>query len=594
MAHKLQWKLISIFILFILAVMLMSGTFMLTSVSSFYLNQFRDKMDAEFSGQLGESLAACLNETDRVQKITEVMDAFGAIRLGITGDTRNYYVLDGKSGLYIAGSSSQDTFGGISDNIITAMSGETGRTVSKRDSVMDYAYPIMENGAPAYIIYISDNKEDVSAVSYNMFSIILQAFLYGSILAIVIGLFMSRTITVPIRDLTQKAGKIAEGEFDTTIRVQGDDEIGTLTTTFNTMAGKLQGTLNEIEGEKNKIEVIIRNLEDGIMAFDSDGNSTHTNPAAVKLLHLPEQESYTFSEVFKPLGITLTLDDAISRRSDVQRDWQIETGNTVLSIHFAPFRTGTMVQSGVIAAIGDITRRQKLENSRKAFVANVSHELRTPLTNIKSYAETLLESDIDPETAKSFLEVINSESDRMTRLVRDLLVLSQLDHSSKVLKPEETDMSALVADVVNTMKIEANNRQLTLTYVPGSTTEKIMADPDRIRQVIINILSNAIKYTPSHGSVTVLCGQQEDSVYVKISDTGIGIPEKDIPMLFERFYRVDKARSREMGGTGLGLAIAKEMVEAHNGTISIESEYGKGTTVTIRLPKNMKSGVDKS
>ena len=155
-------------------------------------------------------------------------------------------------------------------------------------------------------------------------------------------------------------------------------------------------------------------------------------------------------------------------------------------------------------------------------------------------------------------------------------------------------MSALVADVVNTMKIEANNRQLTLTYVPGSTTEKIMADPDRIRQVIINILSNAIKYTPSHGSVTVLCGQQEDSVYVKISDTGIGIPEKDIPMLFERFYRVDKARSREMGGTGLGLAIAKEMVEAHNGTISIESEYGKGTTVTIRLPKNMKSGVDKS
>lgn len=584
MTHKLQWKLILIFILFIFAVMLMSSTFMLTSVSSYYLNRFKVEMDTEFTGQLGTSLNDCFSASDRTAKINEIMEVFGVSRLGI-GSNRNYYILDAKTGSYIDGSDSRDNFGGITDNIITAMSGAVGNEVSGRSSVIDYAYPVSENGVPVYIVYITDNKQEISSVSYAIFRFILQAFLYGSVLAVIFGLFMSRTITIPIRDLTQKAGKIAEGQFDEKIEAQGNDEIGTLTNTFNVMASKLKGTLRQIEGEKNKVEVIIRNLEDGVIAFDANGVSTHTNPAAISMLNLSRQDEYKFDEIFPPLGIDLTVKQAASTSPDVQREWNIETENSALSLHFAPFRTEGQRKYGIIVAISDITKQQRLDNSRKAFVANVSHELRTPLTNIKSYAETLLDSDIDPETTESFLQVINSEADRMTRLVRDLLVLSQLDHSSsKVLKTEPTDISELVSDTVNTMRIEAKNRQLTLTYVPGSSTTSITADPDRIRQVIVNILSNAIKYTPAHGTVTVLCGQQENYVYIKISDTGIGIPEKDLPMLFERFYRVDKARSREMGGTGLGLAIAKEIVEAHNGSIDVESEYGKGTAVTIRLP----------
>ena len=584
MTHKLQWKLILIFILFIFAVMLMSSTFLLTSVSSYYLDRFKVEMDDEFSGQLGKSLAECMSESDRVGKISEILEAFGASRLGIDNN-RNYYILDAESGEYIDGSDNAESFGGITDNIITAMNGAIGNSVSKKSSVMDYAYPVSENGVPVYIVYIADNKEEVSSVSYAIFQFILQAFLYGAVLAIIFGFFMSRTITIPIRDLTQKAGKMAEGQFDETLHAQGNDEIGTLTDTFNTMASRLKETLRQIEGEKNKVEVIIRNLEDGVIAFDANGVSTHTNPAAIKMLGLDKKKEYKFEEIFPPLGINLTVKEAASPSQDVTRDWDIETNDSAFSLHFAPFRTEGQRKYGIIVAISDITKQQRLDNSRKAFVANVSHELRTPLTNIKSYAETLLDSDIDPETTESFLQVINSEADRMTRLVRDLLVLSQLDHSaSKVLKLEPTDVSELVSDTVNTMHIEAKNRQLTLSYVPGSTTPEITADPDRIRQVIINILSNAIKYTPAHGTVSVLCGQQENYVYIKISDTGIGIPEKDLPMLFERFYRVDKARSREMGGTGLGLAIAKEIVEAHQGSIAVESEYGKGTAVTIRLP----------
>ncbi|MBQ7039200.1 MAG: HAMP domain-containing protein [Clostridia bacterium] len=584
MAHKLQWRLILIFILFIFAVMLMSSTFMLTSISSYYLNQFQQEMDREFSGQLGLSLNDSLSDADRIEKINEIMEAFGASRLGI-GSNRNYYILDASSGEYIDGSDSKESYSGITDNIITAMSGTVGNEVSGRTAVMDYAYPVSENGVPVYIIYITDNKQEISTISYTIFQFILQAFLYGSILAVIFGFFMSRTITIPISNLTQKAGKMAEGQFDETIQAQGNDEIGTLTQTFNTMAQRLKETLRQIEGEKNKVEVIIRNLEDGVIAFDANGITTHTNPAAISMLNLDKDKVYKFEEIFPPLGIELTAKQAASVSSDVQRDWNIETESSAFSLHFAPFRTEGQRKYGIIVAISDITKQQKLDNSRKAFVANVSHELRTPLTNIKSYAETLLDSDIDPETTESFLQVINSEADRMTRLVRDLLVLSQLDHSSsKVLKTEPTDVSELVSDTVTAMRMDAKNRQLTLTYVPGSTTPSITADPDRIRQVIVNILSNAIKYTPAHGTVTVLCGQQENYVYIKISDTGIGIPEKDLPMLFERFYRVDKARSREMGGTGLGLAIAKEIVEAHNGSIDVESEYGKGTAVTIRLP----------
>ncbi len=585
MRHKLQWKLIFIFILFIFAIILVSGTFIMTSVSSFYLDQFKVQMDDAFSGQLSENLEACLSAENPGQKLSEVMDAFATSRLGIDNN-RNYYILDGKTGKYISGSGSESDVTVMTDNIISAINGKTGKEIAKRGEYMDYAYPVMQNGETQYIIYVTDNKEEVSGVLYNIFKIMLQAFLYSALLAIIFGFFMSRTITVPIRDLTTKAGKIAEGEFvDANIRVQGNDEIGTLTQTFNTMAGRLKKTMREMEGEKSKIEVIIRNLEDGIIAFDSKGISTHTNPAAIKMLHLPKKKFYHFDDIFPPLDIPLTTEDVQDIKADFKREFQVETENATLAIHFAPFRTEGQKKSGIIAAISDITKQQKLDNSRKAFVANVSHELRTPLTNIKSYAETMLDSDLDPETTESFLQVINSEADRMTRLVRDLLVLSQLDHANTGLKPEEVDISQLVSETVNTMRIEAQNRQLTLTYVPGSATDNIMADPDRIRQVIVNILSNAIKYTPAHGNVTVLCGQQEKNVYIKISDTGIGIPEKDLPMLFERFYRVDKARSREMGGTGLGLAIAKEMVEAHNGSITVDSEYGKGTTVTIYLPR---------
>ena len=222
---------------------------------------------------------------------------------------------------------------------------------------------------------------------------------------------------------------------------------------------------------------------------------------------------------------------------------------------------------------------------RKEFVANVSHELRTPLTSIKSYTETLLDGDIDDrELSVKFLKVINSEADRMTRLVKDLLQLSRLDNKQMKWNMKEISIVNLVKYTVNKMQIEAKNKGHTLVcHVIGDIPD-IIGDKDRLEQVIVNIISNAIKYTQEDGNISVYIGKNYSEVYVKVTDNGVGIPEEDLPRIFERFYRVDKARSREMGGTGLGLSIAREIVEAHGGNISINSEYGKGTEVLIKIP----------
>jgi two-component system sensor histidine kinase VicK len=239
---------------------------------------------------------------------------------------------------------------------------------------------------------------------------------------------------------------------------------------------------------------------------------------------------------------------------------------------------------GIIIVLQDITEQQRLEEMRKEFVANVSHELRTPLTSIKSYAETLLDGEYrNDEIAEKFLGVINSEADRMTRLVKDLLQLSSLDNQKMHWNMKNIQLTEIVKNCVNKMSIDAKNKEQFLEFFVEEDPGEVHADRDRIEQVVINIISNAIKYTHIKGIITVTVGISENMAFIKVADTGMGISQEDVKRVFERFYRVDKARSREMGGTGLGLAIAKEIVEAHGGTISISSELGAGTVLTVYL-----------
>lgn len=265
----------------------------------------------------------------------------------------------------------------------------------------------------------------------------------------------------------------------------------------------------------------------------------------------------------------------------------IGIGESIYNVDYAPFMDENNEIGGIVLVMKDVTKQQKLENMRREFVANVSHELKTPLTSIKSYTETLLDGMLDDrEISESFLGVVNSEADRMTRLVRDLLQLSNFDNRKTKWNIVDNDLVKLLNQIVIKLHITAKNKNQTLEFI--TEDDKLMADFDfdRIEQVLLNILSNAIKYTENDGEIKIYLENRDNKAYIKVKDTGMGIPEEDLPRIFERFYRVDKARARELGGTGLGLSIAKEIVEAHNGSIEIHSEVNEGTEVVVMIPMN--------
>ena len=423
------------------------------------------------------------------------------------------------------------------------------------------------------------------ALNNNVIVIIAQALLIGILLSLVLGFFMSRTLTRPIANLTKKAQSISEGNYAQRIDVKSDDELGKLAATFNDMAVMIKNSMDEISREKNKLETVLQHMNDGVLAFDTDRQLILINSEAKAMLGIKDDTNITFDSYFKSLGLTVTMSELLYLKSMVKQE--IEFGGKYFNAFFATFKSdNTALSSGVVVVIQDLTDMQQLELSRREFVANVSHELRTPLTTIKTYAETMAES-ADDEDDKHFLGVIVHEVDRMTRIVKDLLTLSSLDHRKLSIFKKEFSIDKLLYEVVTKLSVEARSLGKKITYTATTELPKICADRDRIEQVIINIISNSVKYTGDNGVIQVFAGFLYNEIYIKIKDNGIGIPKEDLPKVFERFYRVDKARSREKGGTGLGLSIAYEIIKLHGGTISIDSVRGEGTEVIIKLPVNM-------
>lgn len=580
MFKGLQWKMVTIFVLLVLAIMSVAGTFLILSVTDSYHDLFADEMDSiftdEFIGRLESGIAA-----EGEGYIKNIISAHTA-RMGI--DTyRNYYVISTDNGMIVDSSSdSRGAFSMQTDNLITALSGKLGKEINPQSSYMDYAVPIRGDGF-SYILYVRDTKEELTVITQHIFSIIIEALLLGVGISLVMGYFLSRTITTPIANLTKKAKRLAEGEFESKIDVKSEDEIGTLTETFNDMSSKLQAAMLQMSTEKNKVEAILLNMTDGVMAFATDGNAIHINPTARKMFGLAEDETIRFDDFFMQYHADIRLGDMLYLEDNRFTERDIELPHLSIKASFVVFEDEFYNTGGVLVVLHDVTKQQKLENSRREFVANVSHELRTPLTTIKSYAETLLDMADGTDVPATFINTILNETDRMTRLVKDLLVLSSLEQSDQ-LKKTSFDMGVLLSDVVDTLSLVAKEQGHRLTLQTESRFDMFYGDRDRLEQLLYNIISNSIKYTPNGGKITVTARQLYGSVYIRVKDNGIGIPEKDIGRLFERFYRVDKARSREKGGTGLGLAISKSIVDAHGGTISIKSRVNVGTEVTISLP----------
>ncbi len=346
---------------------------------------------------------------------------------------------------------------------------------------------------------------------------------------------------------------------------------------------ELKDKLNEVSSRKNQIETILLHMTDGIIAFNMKGEIILINPAAKKFLSISPEDN-TFDDIFGKFKLDINTEKVIYLDSWTSTEQRIQVDDQYVKVLFAPFKNEEERPDGVIAVIQDITEHVKLDNMQKELVADVSHELKTPITSIMGYADTLLEGGYDDETQTKFLNVIASESRRMARLVTDLLTLSRYDSNKKKTKKETFDLGELVKMCQEKLAIEIKKKGHKVNSFVTADVPPVYADKDDIERVVLNILTNSIKYTPDNGEIKIYVGFVYNDAYIKIFDNGIGIPEDDLSRIFERFYRVDKARTREMGGTGLGLSIAKEILDKNGGSIDIKSKVGEGTEVVIRIP----------
>lgn len=594
---SLQWRLVSLFFLLSLTLILPIGVVLNKKIQDTHYKDFVTGVD---TGLKYWNLAhkESPSPSEILEEFTKNNNAF---LFHVTGDNRSYTIYDSANSVVLVSSDplffeiGNDRFSNdllYSENFIKALAGKKGDVkklfkVRERE-FFDYAIPINTT-----ILYFRCYKEEWRATANEFNGFIIQILLLSMAAALVLGFFLSRTITQPVIKLKRKADQIASGNFEQLSMSYSDDEIGDLEKAFNYMAVNLKNTLAEISSEKNKIETILNHMTDGIIAYDMYGNAIHINSKARKLFDEPKCLN-DFNQMTRYFNVDITIETIKNNSSNVKENENmpdrilVETAGKALELQFALFMDDYKRPVGVVAVIHDVTQQHKLEQMRREFVANVSHELKTPLTSIKSYAETLLDGGIDDkETTRKFLEVIDAEADRMTRLVRDLLQLSSIDNEQIKWNMTEVDIEKLLNLCIDKLSIEAEEKNQTVKIKTYCSPAAVLGDADRLEQVMLNILTNAIKYTPEGGKIECSVAKKDDNIVISIRDNGIGIPREDLPRIFERFYRVDKARSRQMGGTGLGLSIAREIIIAHKGDINIKSEIGKGTEVVITLPANV-------
>lgn len=405
-----------------------------------------------------------------------------------------------------------------------------------------------------------------------------------SLIMVLVGYFNTKSVVNPVNNLIESAEKIANGEEVEIAHLDTKKtQIDELVNAFSLMTNELKQNLNEMGKQKKQIETILLHMTDGIIAFDMEGKIIHINPAAKSLLQLDRQDN-NFNKIFQKLNTDINLEKIVYLENWTSSEQRLNIGEKYFNLLFAPFQDESDKPAGVIVVIQDITQHVKLDNMQKEFVADVSHELKTPITSIMGYADTLLESEYDKEMQAKFLGVISSEARRMARLVTDLLVLSRYDNKKITKEEVEFDLGDLTKKCIERLKFEIEKKNHHIECFVTANVPPVRADKYGIERVILNIITNAIKYTPENGIIKVYVGFVYNDAYIKIIDNGIGIPENDLSRIFERFYRVDKARTREMGGTGLGLSIAKEILDQNNGSIDIKSEVGKGTEIVIRVP----------
>ncbi|CAK7060732.1 ATP-binding protein [Tissierella carlieri] len=599
MFASIKWRFIVVYFLLVFIAMVIVGIFIIGRLESQQIANITSSMEQNIQTII-ESISELAEDDWMIvqEDIQETLSAWGL------GSNETLYVIKNDDIATVIASSSKKNKRIIGESAFTndkymdselILEAYNGEKSSKEiedpneNTVANHiAYPVLTDvGKVKGIIYMVSDLENVYVTVNESKKILTNATMIALLITVFLGYLIASSITEPIRDVTNKAEEMAMGNFEQFVEVKSDDEIGQLASMFNHLTLKLKDTIREMDVERSKLDTIFNYMAEGVIAVDLSGNIIHANPIAIEILELTQEKSLEPYSIFReaiPLKL-INLDDInYDDEATLEGDRNLEIDSHVYKVKYAPFKNEKNNIGGLIIVFQDMTNEHKLDNMRKEFVANVSHELKTPITTIKSYTETLMDNGIDEEMEQRFLAVIDNECDRMARLVKDLLQLSNLDYKKTTWKKQEVSAKKLLKEILLKLEFAFKEKNHKIIVDVEENLPNIVIDKDGIEQVILNIISNAIKYTENGGEIQISSRCLDDAISIKVKDNGIGIPEEDRQRIFERFYRVEKGRSRESGGTGLGLSIAKQIIEAHNGEILLDSCFGEGTTVEIKIP----------
>ena len=467
------------------------------------------------------------------------------------------------------------------------MSTRFSRTVAA--NMMYVAVAVRNGGAPVGYVRASLPLTSVNEHVAGLRTAVALGGLAAALLALAIGLFVTRRVVAPLTSMTAAAGAIAAGDYGQRVSAASQDEIGTLATTFNRMAGELDGRMRTISEDRAKLLTILGGMVEGVVAVDRDQSVVHLNAAARRILGVRTEDCLgrPIWELTRVRPVCDAIEQTLAAGAEVTSELQIDVGaqERVVELHGAPLASGTGGLVGAVLVLHDVTELRRLERVRRDFVANVSHELKTPITAIRGLIDTIIDDgDMPPETRAQFLLKVQGQSLRLSLLVTDLLTLTRLETADGLLETERVDLRDVVGRSASNFRTAAETRGVALEVDVPANALVVDGDPEALELMLNNLLDNAVKYTGSGGAVRVRLASEGGEGRIDVSDNGIGIAPDHHDRIFERFYRVDQARSRELGGTGLGLSIVKHVCKAHRGTISLESALGVGSTFRVRLP----------
>lgn len=587
MSHSIKSRFILIYVVLVLISMFIASTFIIDRLENVQIETATSSM-VKTMDTLATTTSAFLkdNNTKTLPQLDQTLKDWG-----ISSEESAYVISSDAAPQIIASTkniSSEDVKDAYSLKFIEpklVMDALNGKT---REKIVDYknegniekhiARPILSgDGKILAIIYMTRNLNSIYSVIEDSKVIITYATIISLITTSILGYFIANSITNPIRALTKKAKAMAKGNFNQSVEVKSDDEIGELGLMFNFLTKELRETIGKMDLEKSKLNTIFNYMAEGVIAIDRNNKLIHANSIAKKILNISEKD---FNREINLKSINLYNID-YKNEETLKGEELTKISDTFYKIKYAPYKSDTFVNSGLIIVLQNVNKEHMLDIMRKEFVANVSHELKTPITTIKSYTETLLDSDLDRSSEKKFLKVIDRENSRMSRIVTDLLSLSNIDYNKDNLNLAKFDTYEFIDEAIESQSILITQKNHKIEFDIAMDIKDIYADRNGADQILTNIISNACKYTPDNGKISIEAKNVGDFVEIKVSDNGIGIPKEDLPRITERFYRVEKGRSRAMGGTGLGLSIANKMIKSLGGSLKVDSVFGKGTSISL-------------